>query len=159
MRNGFNVYGVDADANAIAAVQQLSARLAPGNPLNSFVVSGLETLPYADNFFDLVICSAVLHFAADDDHFDAMLRSMWRVLKPGGFFFARLASSIGIETLIKPLGNSRYYLPDGSTRYLVNEETLLKYTTELGGELFEPIKTTNVQNLRCMTTWCLIKSR
>ena len=159
MSNGFNVYGIDADANAIAAVQQLSARLAPGNPVNNFVVSGLEDLPYTDNSFDLVICSAVLHFATDDDHFDTMLRSMWRVLKPGGFFFARLASSIGIETLIKSLGNSRYYLPDGSIRYLVNEEALLKYTTELGGELFEPIKTTNVQNLRCMTTWCVIKSR
>ncbi|GAB3906786.1 class I SAM-dependent methyltransferase [Mucilaginibacter boryungensis] len=159
MSNGFNVYGIDADANAIAAVQQLSARLAPGNPVNNFVVSGLEDLPYTDNSFALVICSGVLHFATDDDHFDTMLRSMWRVLKPGGFFFARLASSIGIETLIKPLGNSRYYLPDGSIRYLVNEEALLKYTTELGGELFEPIKTTNVQNLRCMTTWCVIKSR
>lgn len=158
LRNGFNVYGVDADANAVTAVQQLSARLAPGNPTANFSVSSVDGLVYEDNFFDLVISSAVLHFAANDDHFDTMLRSMWRVLKPGGFFFARLASSIGIETLIKPIDNSRYYLPDGSTRYLVNEETLLKYTTELGGELFEPIKTTNVQNLRCMTTWCVIKS-
>ena len=81
---------------------------------------------------------------------------MFRVLKPGGYFFARLASDIGIETLVKLLGNDRYLLPDGSKRFLVNEQTLLKYTDELG-VLYEPLKTTNVQNMRCMTTWCVQK--
>ena len=158
LRNGYQVHGVDADAWAISAMQQLSAMLAPNNPATNFVVSGVEDLPYSDSFFDLIISSAVLHFARDHNHFDDMLRSMWRVLKPGGFFLARLASDIGIETLVKPLGNGRHLLPDGSTRYLVNQEVLLDYTTELGGEQFEPIKTTNVQNLRCMTTWCLRKN-
>jgi tellurite methyltransferase len=157
LHNGVKVYGVDADAGAVAAIKQLSAQLAPDNPTDNFTVSGLKNLPYTNNFFDLIICSAVLHFAKDHNHFDDMLRSIWRVLKPGGFFFARLASDIGIEKLVEPLGNGRYNLPDGSTRYLVNEEILIDYTTELGGELFEPIKTTNVQNLRCMTTWCIIK--
>jgi len=86
-----------------------------------------------------------------------MLHSMWRVLKPGGYFFARLASDIGIESLVQNLGNGRYLLPDGSERFLVNEEMLLGYTQMLNGHLHEPIKTTNVQNLRCMTTWCLQK--
>ncbi|QKJ30609.1 class I SAM-dependent methyltransferase [Mucilaginibacter mali] len=157
LNNGFGVYGMDADAGAVAAVQQLSARLAPAIPADNFVVARVDDLPYTDNFFDLVVCSAVLHFARDHNHFDAMLREIWRVLKPGGFLFARLASDIGIEDRVQPLGNGRYHLPDGSTRYLVNEEILLEYTRELGGELFEPIKTTNVQNMRCMTTWCLVK--
>jgi hypothetical protein len=83
---------------------------------------------------------------------------MFRVLKPGGYFFARLASDIGIENLVKPLGNDRYLLPDDSERFLVNEQTLLTYTNEFG-ILYEPIKTTNVQNMRCMTTWCVQKSQ
>ncbi|MES2279169.1 MAG: class I SAM-dependent methyltransferase [Bacteroidota bacterium] len=157
LRNGFNVYGMDADAGAVEAVKQLSAQLAPGNAAANFVVARVDDLPYADSFFDLAICSAVLHFAHDHNHFDAMLRSIWRVLKPNGYLFARLASDIGIEGLVRPLGNGRYHLPDGSTRYLVNEEILMEYTLELGGELFEPIKTTNVQNQRCMTTWCIVK--
>lgn len=157
LRNSYDVYGVDADARAISAVQELSAMWAPSNPVGNFQVSAVEHLPHADNFFDLVISSAVLHFAQDHNHFDDMLRSMWRVLKPGGFLLARLASDIGIENLVQPLGNGRHLLPDGSTRYLVNQEVLLAYTTELGAELFEPIKTTNVQNLRSMTTWCLRK--
>jgi len=120
------------------------------------MVCAAEELPYTDATFDLIICSAVLHFAKDASHFDSMLGSMFRVLKPGGYFFARLASDIGIEHLVKPLGNDRYLLPDGSERFLVNEEVLLKYTNQFG-VLYEPIKTTNVQNMRCMTTWCVQK--
>ena len=157
LQNGYNVHAIDADAHAINFVQQLSADLSSTVPATNFSVAGVDQLPYSDNFFDLVISSAVLHFAQDHNHFDAMLRSMWRVLKPGGYLFARLASDIGIEDLVAPLGNGRYVLPDGSTRYLVDQEVLLEYTRSLGGELVEPIKTTNVQNSRCMTTWCLRK--
>ena len=156
LRNGYAVFGIDPNPQAIEMVKELSAALAPDNPLENFVVCPAENLPYSDATFDLIICSAVLHFAKDEPHFDTMLRAMFRVLKPGGYFFARLASDIGIEQLVKPLGNDRYLLPDGSERFLVNEQTLLNYTNEFG-VLYEPIKTTNVQNLRCMTTWCVQK--
>jgi tellurite methyltransferase len=157
LRNGYEVFGVDPDARAVASVKQLSAALAANNAPGNFTISTAESLSYHDATFDLIICSAVLHFARDESHFDSMVRSMFRVLKPGGHFFARLASDIGIETKVRPLGSSRYLLPDGTERFLVNERTLLKYTDEFG-ELHEPIKTTNVQNMRCMTTWCVQKS-
>lgn len=158
LENGFEVYAIDPNPAAVAAVQQLAASLAPALPEANFEVAKAELLPFTDDFFDLVISSAVLHFADDEKHFEAMLCAMWRVLKPGGYLFARLASDIGIEQLVQPLGNRRYLLPDGSERFLVNERMLLHYTEALQGRLHEPIKTTNVQNLRCMTTWCLQKS-
>ena len=154
LRNGYEVFGVDPQPQAVEAVRELSAALAPANSLENFVVCTAENLPFPDATFDLVISSAVLHFAKDTSHFDAMLQAMFRVLKPGGYFFARLASDIGIEHLVKPLGNDRYLLPDGSERFLVNEQVLLQYTNKFG-VLYEPIKTTNVQNMRCMTTWCV----
>ncbi|GAB3165961.1 class I SAM-dependent methyltransferase [Telluribacter humicola] len=157
LQNGFEVYGVDLHEQAIQNVQHLAQQLAPQLPPDYFQVAPVEDMPFPDNTFDLVICSAVLHFARDEAHFDAMVRSLWRVLAPGGYLLARLASTIGIEDRVESLGRGRYYLPDGSERYLVDEQTLLSYTQELGGELFEPIKTTNVQNLRCMTTWCAQK--
>ena len=157
LRNGSEVYGIDPKAEAVELVKELSKTLSPANPPENFSIAAAENLPFSDAYFDLVISSAVLHFAHSPSHFDAMLRSMWRVLKPGGYLFARLASDIGIETLVNPLGNGSYLLPDGSERFLVNEQMLLQYTAELGGSLHEPIKTTNVQNLRCMTTWCLQK--
>ncbi|RFZ90440.1 class I SAM-dependent methyltransferase [Mucilaginibacter conchicola] len=158
LQNGFNVHGIDPDTRAVEQVKQLAAQLAPNLPAGNFKVAPAEELPFEDNTFDLVMSSAVLHFAKDNNHFDAMLRSMWRVLKPGGYFFARLASDIGITDKVQHLGNSRYVLPDGSQRFLVDEEMLMEYTVDLGAELFEPIKTTNVQGLRCMTTWCLRKT-
>ena len=157
LQNNYEVFSVDQNPEAVETVKQLSAKLAPGNALSNFSVAGVEDMPFADQQFDLVICSAVLHFAQNERHFDAMLHSLWRVLKPGGYLCTRLASTIGIEDLVYSIGNGRYQLPDGSERYLVNEQTLLHYTHELNGTLFEPIKTTNVQNLRCMTTWCVQK--
>lgn len=157
LQNGFEVHGIDPDSGAVENVKQLAVKLAPRNPPSNFVVASAEQLPYPEASFDLAICSAIFHFAKDREHFDKMLRSVWRVIKPGGYLFARLASDIGIEDLVVPIGDGVYRLPDGSTRYLINQEILLRYTTELGGKLFEPIKTTNVQNMRCMTTWCLQK--
>ena len=157
LQNEFEVYGADIDPGAIELVKEMSMDLAPANDTDNFVTAAAEDLPFEDNFFDVVICSAVLHFAKSHLNFDEMLRSAWRVLKPGGFFFARLASDIGIEELVTPLGQGVFLLPDGSTRYLINYETLRKYASIFNAELFEPIKTTNVQNMRCMTTWCLTK--
>jgi hypothetical protein len=48
-------------------------------------------------------------------------------------------------------------LPDGSDRFLVDERTLLAWTATLGGTLADSLKTTNVQNTRCMTTWVVKK--
>ena len=157
LRNGLDVYGIDIDPSAVSAVVQLSRTLVPENAKENFLNASVENLPFGDNYFDLIISSAVLHFAKSPDHFDSMIHSMWRVLKSGGYLFARIASDIGIETLVHSQGNGRYLLPDGSERFLVNQQMLLQYTDRLNGRLHEPIKTTNVQNLRCMTTWCLQK--
>jgi tellurite methyltransferase len=157
LKNGFDVYGIDANPAAIRAVRELASALNPQIPSEHFITGVAEHLPYGRNFFDLIICNAVLHFSRDQHHFDQMLNAIWNVLKPGGYLFVRLASSIGIETLIRDAGNGTWLLPDGSERFLVDEQTLLEYTDKLNGILYEPIKTTNVQNLRCMTTWCLQK--
>jgi tellurite methyltransferase len=157
LRNGHEVYAVDPNTEAVDTVKALAKSVAPDISPDNFKVAAAENLPFDDQYFDLVISSAVLHFAENEVHFDRMLQSMWRVLKPGGYLFARLASDIGIESRVRPLGNGRYLLPDGSERFLVNQQMLLDYTSALNAYLHEHIKTTNVQNLRCMTTWCIQK--
>lgn len=158
LNNDYLVYGVDENNESVSQVQEFAASCSRSNSKENFVVAAVENLPFVDESFDLIISSAVLHFAQNLQHFDAMLSEMWRVLKPGGYFFCRLASDIGIESSMRFIGNGRYILPDGSERFLVNQEMLLSLTKKLGAELHEPIKTTNVQNLRCMTTWCLKKA-
>ena len=156
-RNAFPVYAVDADEQAIREVRGLAAKLAVDLPADNFLVTDISDLPFADERFDVIISSAVLHFARDEGHFDKMLDEMWRTLKPGGMFFARLASSIGIEERIHPLRGRWALLPDGTERFLVDEAFLNDETKRLRGIWLEPLKTTNVQNLRSMTTWVLEK--
>ena len=155
LREGYEVYGVDSNPDAIAAVR----RLAPGLPAGHFHLESIEEISFPDAFADVVLSSAVLHLARDDDQFASMLRGTWRVLKPGGLLFCRLASSIGIESKIKQISGRRYLLPDGSERYLVDEELLLRLTAEWGGRLADPLKTTVVQDQRSMTTWTVMKNR
>ncbi|HUA22033.1 MAG TPA: class I SAM-dependent methyltransferase [Bryobacteraceae bacterium] len=158
LREGYEVFGVDSDPRALESLRRLAAVLAPALPAANFRVEAVEAMSFPDGFAGAVICSAVLHFARDDAHFDAMLRETWRVLQPGGLLFCRLASSIGIEAQIQPLGGRRFWLPDGSERYLVDEPLLLRLTGELGGQLADPLKTTVVQNQRSMTTWIVRKN-
>jgi tellurite methyltransferase len=157
LQSGFDVFATDADAAAIDSVRQLAAQLAPHLPAQNFRVEPVERMTFGDDFADVVLSSAVLHFARDPAQFDAMVREMWRVLKPGGMLFCRLASSIGMEDRVVPLGGRRFLLPDGSERYLVDEKFLMDLTTSLGGGLLDPLKTTVVQNQRCMTTWVVRK--
>lgn len=158
LRAGFDVHAVDRDPRSVARVRELAARLAPALPPEHVQVAEVDALPFSDASMDAVISSAVLHFARDPAHFDGMVDEMWRVLRPGGLLFARLASSIGMEARVRAVGNGVYALPDGSRRFLVDQAGLLARTEALGGELLDPIKTTNVQDLRAMTTWCVRKA-
>jgi tellurite methyltransferase len=156
LRNGFDVFAIDGDPTAVGVTRALATRLRPDLPVQNIRHGSLQALPWGNESMDGVISSAVLHFVADDDEFARLLTEMWRVLARGGILFARLASSIGIEPLL-PAPTGRVRLPDGSDRFVVNERMLVDWSARLGGFLIEPIKTTNVQNQRCMTTWCLEK--
>jgi len=157
LRSGYEVFGVDADPHAVQAVRQLAARVAPHLPSDNFRVETIEGITFPEAFADVVLSSAVLHFARDDAQFMAMLEGTWKVLKRGGLFFCRLASSIGMEHEVTSIAGRRCRLPDGSDRYLVDAALLMQLTQDLGGELLDPLKTTIVQNQRCMTTWVMRK--
>lgn len=155
LREGYDVHATDRDPEAVETVRALARSLAPALPADHFRVEPVEQSSFASATFDVVISNAVLHFARDHAHFDAMVQEMWRVLRPGGLFFARLASSIGMADRMQPLGEGRFQMPDGSDRYLVDEAKLMAATWRLGGRLLDPLKTTIVQDQRCMTTWVL----
>ena len=157
LREGYDVCAVDLDAQALHSVRSLARMLAPALPESNFRLEAIEYMSFDDACADVVLSSAVLHFARDDAHFEAMLHGSWRVLKPGGLFFCRLASSIGMESQVKRIDGRRCWLPDGSDRYLADEALLGSLAERLRGELADPLKTTVVQNQRSMTTWVLRK--
>ena len=157
MRAGMQVFGIDENAEAIEAVRRQAAVHAPTLPSAQLSVQSVDAMSFGDETMDVVVSSAVLHFARDDAHFDACVREMWRVLASGGLLFCRLASTIGIEDQVRPLGGRRYLLPDGSTRFLVDAGYLMATTSHLGGTLLDPLKTTVVQGMRARTTWVVRK--
>lgn len=158
LRAGMDVHGIDESPDAIAALRRQAAVLAPQLPAERFTVQSVDAMSFAAESMDVVVSSAVLHFARDEAHFEAMVREMWRVLASGGLLFCRLASSIGIESQVRPLGSRRHLLPDGSTRFLVDAAYLVEITSGLGGSLLDPLKTTVVQGMRAMTTWVVRKA-
>jgi len=156
LRSGFDIWGIDESEAAIVRVRELAARLAPMLPTDRFRVGRVESMPYADGSMDVVISSAVLHFARDDAHWLAMVREMWRVLAPGGLLFARLATTVGQPDL-RPIAGRRYVMPDGDARYLVDHEMLMDLSGTLGGVLLDPLKSAVVHGRRSMGTWVMRK--
>lgn len=154
LREGCEVFAVDANAGAVEQVRSLASSLGNRSPAENFRIAAVEQMPFPDAFADVVICSAVLHFATSKEHFQAMLNELWRTLRPGGLLFCRLASRIGMD--FERLRDGIYRV-GGSEWFLVDEPMLLAWTSERGAELVDPLKTTIVQGSRCMTTWVLRK--
>jgi SAM-dependent methyltransferase len=157
LRSGCQVFALDQDPQAVDHVRQLSESLQTGLPAENFQAGSIENMPFPGAIADVVLCNAVLHFARDDRHFRAMLAELWRVLKPGGMLFCRLGSRIGMDFQL--LRGNIFLIPDGSEWYLVDEQLLLDLTKELNAVQVDPLKTTIVQDYRCMTTWVLRKRR
>ncbi len=157
LRQGVEVFGCDQDAGAVDHCRSLAASFAPGLPPENFQVAAIEAMPFPDAFADVVLCNSVLHFARDIAQFYAMLADLWRTLRPGGLLFCRIGSRIGMDfDEVRP---GIYEIGDGAEWFLVDEAMLLDLTEDLGGVLVDPLKTTIVQDYRCMTTWVLRKRR
>lgn len=147
LRNDVVIYGIDQDAHAIQDLQRRHPMIA-----ERFRSSGVEKIPFENDAFDHIISSAVLHFAKDTAHFRQMMGEMVRVLKPGGSIFIRMTSDIGIEDKVRPVGDGVYEIPDGSRRFLLTRILLADIMQENGLSFLEPLKTVNVNDIRCMST-------
>jgi ubiquinone/menaquinone biosynthesis C-methylase UbiE len=149
----FDIWGVDKDPRSIKQVKELYPKLS-----NNIKIAELTQLPFRDDYFDHIICSAVLHFALNKKQFQAMFSELVRVLKPGGSIFIRVASNIGIEDKISLIENGVYKLGDGTDRFLLTRELLQELMESHSLSFLEPLKTTNVNDLRCMSTLMLQNS-
>lgn len=153
LQNNFEIYAIDINAALIDQLKAANPTLAPGR-LKAVAV---EKTPFPDNHFDHIICSAVLHFANDTDHFNSMFGELVRILKHGGSIFIRMTSDIGIEKNIQLLADGVYIIPDGSNRFLLTKPLLAAIMQLHNLSFIEPLKTVNVDDVRCMSTLLLQK--
>lgn len=158
IKEGYDVSAFDLNAEALENARNTAKELNYQN-LNQLKQGDMTNIPFESNSFDFIINVAVLHFAENRTHFEQMLRELVRVCKPSGTILIRVASNIGIKHLLYPIDEKaqRYLMPDESERFVMNEEDFEYFTEKAGCQMAEPIKTTNVANLRCMTTWVIVK--
>ncbi len=149
----FKVFGTDRDPAAVEALKQHYPQVA----VDRFQVASVEALPFSDAFFHHIICCAVLHFADNEQHLEAMFSEMVRVLKPGGSLFLRVATDVGLMDKIIPLGQGRFHLPDGSDRFLLTQKMLDHLLQRHNLRLLEPFKTVLVDEVRSMAVLVLGK--
>jgi len=157
MQAGVEVYGADVSPEAIQQVQQLAKSNGLAHASEKFVVADLVRLPFSEDQFDVVLCSAVLHFSEDEQHFRQMVEELWRVLKPGGMFFSRLSTTIGMAGKLQHVHERHYQMPHGPVWFLADETLLRELSATLGAKWLEPLKSVLVEQERSMTTWVLQK--
>ncbi|MCC7466512.1 MAG: class I SAM-dependent methyltransferase [Saprospiraceae bacterium] len=146
VHQGFEVYAADRNPEALSVLKSCY----PDLPAERIVAAEVDALPFPDGFFQHVISSAVLHFAASHAHFERMFAEMVRVLKPGGTLFIRMTTTAGMGNNLQDLGLGRYHLPDGSDRYLLSRPALDRLLKQHRLTLLEPFKTVLVDEVRSM---------
>ena len=154
LQNGIEIVGIDKNKDLIAELKLANPTISP----DRFQVSLVEKIPFPDNYFDHAISIAVLHFATNPSHFNSMLAELVRVVKPGGSLFIRIASVMGIEDKVILINDGVYKIPDGSTRFLLTKPLLSSSMLQNNLSFLEPLKTVNVDDIRCMSTLVLQKN-
>ena len=157
LREGCEIFALDADADGVEHVRQLSASLRtglaggelPGRVHRAHAISG-RVCRCSDLQFSAPLCP---RRAAFPGHVGGALASV----EAGRDVVLPLGSRIGMD--FERVRGNIFVVGDGSEWFLVDEEMLLELTEEMNGVLVDPLKTTIVQDYRCMTTWVLRKRR
>lgn len=160
LNEGYQIFGVDANPIAIQMARIYANTINPAYDTLRFQVATVQDMPFHKGAFDVVISSAVLHFAKSKAEWNAMMREMMRVLKPGGIFFLRMTTDQGNMVEKSPhLGDGVYLLPDGSERFLLTDRLTGQVIEEFGLSYLEPPKSVLVHGQRSMGVFVWRKTR
>ena len=149
INQGLNVTAIDRNPEYIQLLREEFPQHA-----DSILESSIEDFN-DNNGFDFIICNAVLHFAENHEHFDKLFQSLTSLLKKKGILFIRMTSNIGIEDKLKKGNKGVFIIPDGSSRYLITRAKIDQLIADYNLQLIDPVKTVNVDGMRCMTTLVL----
>lgn len=154
----YQVFGTDINSTAIHMARLYAKKLDPAYDLLRFQVAKNEDLPFHNGAFDVVLSSAVMHFALNTAHFFSMLSEQMRVLKKGGIFWLRMCTDAGgYFSLEESLGQGRWRLPDGTERFLINEALTQDMVRQYQLEMVEPPKSVLVHGQRAMGSFVFSK--
>lgn len=157
LQKDYQLFGIDPNEIAIQYCRYLAKSIQPETDIHRFQVGDGASIPFHATAFDVVLSSAVLHFAEGHAHFWKMIAEIHRVLKPGGIFWMRMCTGFGnILEESQHLGEGRYALPDGSERYVLLPDGLQELE-RLGFQFLEAPKTVLVLGQREMGVFLMEK--
>lgn len=99
LKLGYEVWGLDISETGLKrANERIQAYNLPlGKSHLELVNPAWDTLPYQDNFFDVIHSNQVIYFLADIEKIQALIKDFYRILKPGGKIYVSL---LGTENSI-----------------------------------------------------------
>jgi tellurite methyltransferase len=150
VRNNYDIEGIDHNPSyKDIVIQQITQWNNDFNTAN-IITGSVDDLPYKSETFDFVFSVAVLHFSQSHAQFEMMLDEMLRVLKPNGYLMFRM-TSWHTFTLQAKNESGIITIADGP-RYMLDIDWLKENIEKRGHRFADPIKTTNVDGHRTMTT-------
>ncbi|HLT07876.1 MAG TPA: class I SAM-dependent methyltransferase [Cyclobacteriaceae bacterium] len=159
LREGFQIFGIDSNPIAIQMARIQAQTIQKDYDIYRFQTALVEDMPFHHGAMDVVISSAVLHFANNTSHFQQMLKEMLRVLRPGGILFLRMTTAVQeILGNATPLGDGLYRLPDGSKRFVLTEKLLAEMMAAHGLRHLEAPKSVLVHGKRAMGVFVMQKA-
>jgi SAM-dependent methyltransferase len=134
---GYAVSGIDIAPTAIALAQRRAAEF---DGVATFVLGNVVDLePFADDAFDFVYDSHLLHCIIGDDR-AKLFESVHRVMKPDGYFLVDTMCYGELTPQIQNFDPETHYTirPDGlATRYIGNEDDIVDELLTAGFALLD----------------------
>lgn len=139
---GFSISAVEVSEEIVSIAQEFCADKALDV---DFKVGHLNSIPFADQAFDYVLCWSVLHYLESYEDFKSALHEIKRVIKAdtGWFFVSVTGTNSSIVKSSKRLDKNRYTVTDpndfrcGQTLFLIDSEDDI---VDLFGDVFTEVK-------------------
>ena len=87
IKNEFPVYGIDQNPEAVSMARLIARSVNKNYTVENIFSTSIEENPFPAEFFDVVFCINVLHFASNLKHFMTMVEALLKILRKGGHFY------------------------------------------------------------------------
>lgn len=93
---GFSTYAVDVNPAMLEATRERVAHL-PGKNIPVIQEGSITSIPFSDNFFDIVVTTGVLHQARSQEEYRTAIAELSRVCKQGAVILLNIFTNRDID--------------------------------------------------------------
>ena len=134
-QHGYEITALDADEKQIQLLRHFLSGSSDQNL--RLVTSPAQSIPASSESFETIICSRLLHLLPSAEDFEKAWEEIHRVLRPGGFFYFTMNSTLGLDITWNEIENGLYQYPDGNRSLLLDQALLEKIESDSRFRLLE----------------------